>query len=123
MNADNKVVRKNNALTHAQFYRLCEFIRQSRSGVDKCNYTIPELVSFFKEKLGFDLSWRNIRSAQDACGFKLSYRIQRDRSSGRIKQNQIKPIVISLIDLYTKLGEEVPEVLNGLYRDLTDRDS
>lgn len=100
-----------NVLTHAQFYQLCNWLKEQ--DLDKAKiYTMTQLCHVARTALGSPVSPNSIGVAMSELKIELPKRPIMDTSFAG--NDRIRVIAKVLVDVLNKLGEEVPPELNAI---------
>lgn len=98
--------KKRKAITHEQFFRLCEEMRNHREQIVDCA-SPKEVVEVIKGHIDFDPAIDSINSALAAVNIQPNYR-SRKRTGGAGAKRRADAFCRAIVGLYQKLGEQVP---------------
>lgn len=100
---------KSNRITHAQFFRLCEELRNCRETVESCG-SYKEAVAVIGAKVDFIVPVGTMEEAIKTVGITLA---KRKRSGSNFSEaariKTAKVLAGAIANLFEKLGEKVPE--------------
>ena len=99
------------ALTHKQFFQLCEAIRTHREVVEKEGFTFPQLATFIQTKLDFKVTENNCQSATEAIEF--TWERKRNVSIGKFSRGHVSVRLAELEKICKELTEQLETLLNA----------
>lgn len=105
----NSTTRTNNTLTHAEVYKLTRWIETNQNNL--LGRTHEYISQMATQELGLKVTASNISAAAKILGISLG---SRTNKSGDIPKDVNRVFAQSLRDLYTRLGEVVPDVINAI---------
>lgn len=103
-------------LTNTQFFQLCEEIRNQREVLTTDRPTLTEAAERLSKSLGFPVAEGTVRDAQKATGIEWAAKPKARKTAKLGPNNAGRMLCYALHALYRKLGEEVPDYLERLYR-------
>ena len=99
------------ALTHKQFFQLCEAIRTHREVVEKEGFTFPQLATFIQTKLDFKVTENNCQSAAEAIEF--TWNRKRTPTVSKFSRGHVSVRLAELEKLCKELTEQLETLLNA----------
>ncbi len=110
-----------NTLSHLEFFKLCEEMRNNREAIQRECKSREQLVAFLTPLLTFKLSNQSIKTALEATGIVLENVRKNGSSHPQKHKNNTRIICVALMHLYNKLGEEPSAPFVGLHARTTKR--
>ena len=99
------------ALTHKQFFQLCEAIRTHREVVEREGFSFPQLATFIQTKLDFKVTENNCQSAAEAIEF--TWERKRNTNIGGFSRGHVSARLAEVEKLCKELTEQLETILNA----------
>jgi len=110
--------RRSRALTHEQFYQLCELLKERKEEFIEKKFGIQKVLGEVIASMGIDVSSCTLRNACKTVG--LTMRSTQKRVSKSEKANRdyhtFRALLVAVRNLYLSLGQEIPSGLETAYK-------
>lgn len=109
---------KKTQVSHAQFFQLCEEMRNKRETILAMCKSRDDLAVMMRDTMKFPIASSTVRNAMEAIGLRLP---RGGRASAKgTHGNNTRIILRTLIGLLNKLGEPVPADVQAAYERTRD---
>lgn len=105
-------------ITHVQFFKLCEELRNHREVIESTCCRFSEVAVLIGPKLDFPVPISTIDEAAKAVGIVLTKKKSKGNFSEAARIKTAKVLASSIANLFEKLGEKIPDDLAELLKRL-----